>query len=101
MSHRTDASHNTFVSGGSDGFISIWDHSAKKRMKLYPKYPTAISALAFSPDGTKLAIGASYEHDNAVPEVDRLKVSLFVKDTVMDDCKVRLASLRVLVFISH
>ncbi|ORY34717.1 WD40-repeat-containing domain protein [Naematelia encephala] len=79
--------HNTFASGGSDGFISIWDHSAKKRMKLYPKYPTSISSLAFSPDGSKLAIGASYEHDNAVNEHDRGTIMLLVKDTVMEDCK--------------
>lgn len=80
--------HNTFASGGSDGFISIWDHQTKKRMKLYPKFPTAISALSFSPDGTKLAIGASYEHDNAVQGEDQGKVLLFIKDTVMDDCRV-------------
>ncbi|KAE8542512.1 hypothetical protein D1P53_001291 [Cryptococcus gattii VGV] len=80
--------HNTFASGGSDGFISIWDHNAKKRMKLYPKYPAPISALAFSPDGTKLAIGASYEHDNAItkPEEQAI-VMVLVKNTVMDDCK--------------
>ncbi|WWD20314.1 hypothetical protein CI109_104790 [Kwoniella shandongensis] len=80
--------HNTFASGGSDGFISIWDHNAKKRMKLYPKYPTAVSALAFSPDGSKLAIGASYEHDNAVskPE-DQGRVLILIKDTVYEDCK--------------
>lgn len=82
------SSHNTFASGGSDGFISIWDHSAKKRMKLYPKYPTAISALSFSPDGSKLAIGASYEHDNAVGESDRGRILVLIKDTVMEDCKV-------------
>lgn len=57
-------------------------------MKLYPKYPTAISALSFSPDGSKLAIGASYEHDNAVQGEDQGKVLLFIKDTVMDDCRV-------------
>ena len=55
---------------------------------MYPKYPTAISALAFSPDGSKLVIGASYEHDNAVGELDRQRVMLLVKDTVMEDCKV-------------
>lgn len=83
-------SHNTFASGGSDGAISIWDHNAKKRMKLYPRLPTAVSALAFSPDGTKLAIAASYEHDNAISAAeDQSKVMLLVKDTVMDDCRVR------------
>ena len=57
-------------------------------MKLYPKYPTAISALAFSPDGTKLAIGASYEHDNAVSVEDQGRVMMLIKNTVMEDCKV-------------
>lgn len=57
-------------------------------MKVYPKYPTAISALAFSPDGSKLVIGASYEHDNAVSEGERGRVMVLVKDTVMEDCKV-------------
>lgn len=59
-------------------------------MKLYSKYPTAISALAFSPDGTKLAIGASYEHDNAVAESDRGMNLIYIKDTVMEDCRVSL-----------
>ena len=59
-------------------------------MKLYSKYPTAISALAFSPDGSKLAIGASYEHDNAVAEGERGMNLVYIKDTVMDDCRVSL-----------
>ncbi|GMK54973.1 hypothetical protein CspeluHIS016_0200290 [Cutaneotrichosporon spelunceum] len=79
--------HNTFASGGSDGILSIWDHSAKKRMRLYPKYPSAISALSFAPDGTRLAIGVSYEHDNAVPPAEQNTVMLLLKETVMDDCK--------------
>ena len=98
--HPADSSHNTFASGGSDGFISIWDHSAKKRMKLYSKYPTAISALAFSPDGTKLAIGASYEHDNAVAEAERGMNLVFVKETVMEDCKVSRDSARPSVYFA-
>ena len=57
-------------------------------MKLYPKYPTAISCMAFSPDGTKLAIGASYEHDNAVAEAERGTIMLLIKVSVMTDCKV-------------
>ncbi|WVO13889.1 hypothetical protein L204_101513 [Cryptococcus depauperatus] len=80
--------HNTFVSGGSDGYVSVWDHNAKKRMKLYPKYLAPISALVFSPDGTKLAIGASYEHDNAVDKPEEQNVVMvLIKSTVMDDCK--------------
>lgn len=57
-------------------------------MRLYPKYPSAISALSFSPDGTRLAIGVSYEHDNAVPAAEQKTIMLLLKETVMDDCKV-------------
>lgn len=84
-------SHNTFASGGSDGTVSIWDHNAKKRMKQYPAFPTEVSCLAFSPDGEKLAIGASYEHDNGIAQPDQMgKTALLIKTTVMDDCRVSL-----------
>ncbi|GHJ84219.1 hypothetical protein NliqN6_0621 [Naganishia liquefaciens] len=80
--------HNTFASGGSDGTVSIWDHNAKKRMKQYPAFATEVSCLAFSPDGEKLAIGVSYEHDNGVSQPDLMgKTALLVKTTVMDDCR--------------
>lgn len=75
--------------------LSVWDHSAKKRMRLYPKYPTAISALAFSPDGARLAIGVSYEHDNSVTDPkEQTTVMLLVKETVMDDCKVSMTRVK-------
>ncbi len=88
-------SHNTFVSGGSDHTLSIWDHLSKKRMKLYSKYPHEVSALSFSPDGEKLAIGVSYEHDNGMlgkGEEEIGKRGLMVKMTVMDDCRVSVAN---------
>ena len=92
MPHNVDhfpLSHNTFASGGSDGTVSIWDHNAKKRMKQYPPFATEVSCLAFSPDGEKLAIGVSYEHDNGVSQPDLMgKTALLVKTTVMDDCRV-------------
>jgi len=51
------------ATGGSDGTVAVWDHRAKKRIKLYNRLPTAISALAFSSDGTRLAIGVSSMQD--------------------------------------
>jgi cell cycle arrest protein BUB3 len=50
----------TFVSGGSDGFVSCWDAQNKKRLSQFPEYATSISSLAFNRDGSLLAIAASY-----------------------------------------
>ena len=52
--------YNTFASGGSDATVSIWDHKVKKRLRQYQRYAVPVAALAFSADGTRLAIGASY-----------------------------------------
>ena len=35
----------------------------KKRLRQYPKYPTAVPSVAFNCDGTKLAVGVSYTWD--------------------------------------
>ena len=55
--------YNTFASGGSDATVSIWDHKVKKRLRQYQRYAVPVAALAFSADGTRLAIGASYTWD--------------------------------------
>ncbi|KAK6185395.1 hypothetical protein SNE40_007640 [Patella caerulea] len=52
--------YNTFATGGSDGFVNIWDGFNKKRLCQFHKYPTSISSLAFSNDGSVLAIASSY-----------------------------------------
>lgn len=59
--------HNTFASGGSDGFVNIWDGFNKKRLCQFHRYPTGIASLAFSPDGAVLAIASSYMYENDEP----------------------------------
>ncbi|XP_061482176.1 mitotic checkpoint protein BUB3-like isoform X1 [Rhineura floridana] len=54
---------NTFATGGSDGFINIWDPFKKKRLYWFHRYPTSIASLAFSNDGTTLAIASSYMYE--------------------------------------
>lgn len=49
-----------FFSGGSDGLVNIWDGFNKKRLCQFHRYDTSISSLAFSSDGTTLAIACSY-----------------------------------------
>jgi len=68
--------YQTFATGGSDGFVSTWDGFNKKRLCIYHRYPTTISALAFTENGDKLAIGSSYldettiESGSYIPEPD-------------------------------
>ncbi|ESO81944.1 hypothetical protein LOTGIDRAFT_223691 [Lottia gigantea] len=52
--------YNTFATGGSDGYVNIWDGFNKKRLCQFHKYPTSIASLAFSNDGSVLAIASSY-----------------------------------------
>mmetsp|Transcript_34408 Transcript_34408/g.111065 ORF Transcript_34408/g.111065 Transcript_34408/m.111065 type:complete len:338 (-) Transcript_34408:287-1300(-) len=50
----------TFATGGCDGVVNVWDGAKKKRVCQFSRYSTSLSALDFSPDGTHLAIAASY-----------------------------------------
>lgn len=90
--------YGTLATGGSDGTVAVWDHRAKKRIKLYNRLPTAISALAFSGDGSRLAIGVSSMQDvTSDARREELKqrgddpnhVSIVVK-TIGEELKVRL-----------
>lgn len=54
--HRT---HNTFATGGSDGFVNIWDPFNKKRLCQFHRYLNDIAALSFSWDGSMIAIAVS------------------------------------------
>lgn len=79
--------YNTFVSAGSDGVVSIWDHKSKKRLRQYPKYHSAVPSVGFNCDGTKLAVGVSYtweEGEEGAKTAQR--PSVFVR-TTGDECK--------------
>lgn len=52
--------HGTFVTGGCDNIVNVWDPINKKRLKQYPAYPTSIASVDFNHDGTLLAIASSY-----------------------------------------
>jgi len=79
--------YNTFASAGSDGTVSIWDHKSKKRLRQYVKYPAAVPAIAFNCDGTKLAVGVSYNWDEGAEGAKAAaKPSIFIRD-VGDEVK--------------
>lgn len=48
--------YGTFASGGGDATAALWDAEAKRRMKVYPRFPDSVAALAFSADGHYLAV---------------------------------------------
>jgi len=56
--------YNTFATGGSDGFVNIWDGANKKRLCQFHRYPTSIASLSFSADGSVLAIASSYSYEH-------------------------------------
>jgi len=55
--------HGTFATGGCDGFVAIWDGQNKKRLAQLYQYPTSISSLSFSEDGSMLAVASSYTYE--------------------------------------
>ena len=54
----------TFATGGGDGYVNFWDGEARKRLAQVGRFPTSVSALAFSPNGAILAIASSYAHED-------------------------------------
>jgi len=61
--------YGTFATGGCDGIVNIWDGQNKKRLAQFHKYPTSISSLSFSEDGTTLAIASSYTFEEGEKDV--------------------------------
>ena len=85
-SNKLSCSHGTFASGGSDGTVSLWDHTAKKRLKQLPKFKDGVPALAFSADGAKLAVAVSYCWDEGEKPASLSKTSVFIRD-IGDEAK--------------
>lgn len=83
-------SHNTFASAGGDGTVSIWDHTAKKRLRQYPKYAISVQDIAFNVDGSRLAVGVSYGWENGAEQAAKSLGSthIYVRE-VGDEVKVR------------
>ena len=52
------------VTGGSDKNIFFWDYRSKKRISQISSLPSSVSSLAFSYDGSYLAIASSYLYEN-------------------------------------
>ncbi|PIK55477.1 budding uninhibited by benzimidazoles 3-like [Apostichopus japonicus] len=78
--------HNTFASGGSDGYVNIWDGFNKKRLCQFHRYPTSISSLAFSNDGSTLAIASSYMFEMG-EDVEHPEDAIFIRNVSDQETK--------------
>lgn len=83
--------YNTFATGGSDGSVSVWDGIQKKRLwRLNRPFPTSITSLAFSQDGSRMALAVSYDFSTgSSPSEPRLinYAQLIVREVSDEDVK--------------
>ncbi|XP_053669133.1 mitotic checkpoint protein BUB3 [Anopheles marshallii] len=71
--------YNTFATGGSDGYVNIWDGFNKKRLCQFHLYDSSISSLCFSDDGSTLAIACSYMDEAENPPQPSPQPTLYVR----------------------
>lgn len=50
----------TFVTGGCDGIVNVWDGNNKKRICQFPPFSTSVASVDFNLDGRLLAVASSY-----------------------------------------
>lgn len=103
--------HSTFATGGSDALVNIWDPFNKKRLCQFHKfvclflnfwlktriviiteicfvrYPTSVSSLSFSADGSLLAIAASYQYELAQAPTPLPEDQIFIRKVTDQDTK--------------
>ncbi|KAJ2510875.1 mitotic spindle checkpoint protein Bub3 [Coemansia sp. RSA 1939] len=77
--------HHTFVTGGSDGAVSLWDPENKKRLKQYQGYPTSVSSLDFNASGSVLAVSSSYTYEEG--EKDHPPDSIWIRPIAENETK--------------
>lgn len=79
--------YGTFASGGGDGAVVLWDGTAKKRIRSYPKYPSSVSSLSFSSNGKYLLVGISPGFEDGKDEIAEGAVNVIVKELGENEAK--------------
>ncbi|KAI9717199.1 MAG: hypothetical protein M1828_007392 [Chrysothrix sp. TS-e1954] len=72
--------HGTFVTGGGDGVVSLWDADHKRRIRQYQRLPASIAALSFSSDGKRLATGVCPGFEDGKEDVEMGPVKVYVRE---------------------
>lgn len=79
--------YNTFATGGSDGYVNVWDGFNKKRLCQFHRYNTSITSLSFSQNGTVLAISCSYLHEMERPPTEDLENTVYIRHVTDQETK--------------
>ncbi|CAD0084897.1 unnamed protein product [Aureobasidium vineae] len=77
----------TFVSGGGDGFVVLWDGVTKRRIRQYQAYPSSVSSVSWSSDGRYLAIAISPGFEDGNEVISEGQVKLFIRELADGEAK--------------
>ncbi|CAJ1962495.1 unnamed protein product [Cylindrotheca closterium] len=76
---------SSFVTGGCDGALFIWDGMNKKKLTTISSFPTSISSVAFNWDGTELAVASSYTFEEG--DRDHPQDEILVRKVLDSECQ--------------
>ena len=65
--------------------MNIWDPFNKKRLCQFHRYPTSIASLAFSNDGSTLAIASSYMQEQG--DISHPEDTIFIRQVTDAETK--------------
>ncbi|KAL1505240.1 hypothetical protein ABEB36_004847 [Hypothenemus hampei] len=84
--------HNTFATGGSDGYVNVWDGFNKKRLCQFHQYLTSVTSLSFSHNGSVLAIGCSYFLEEDKPPSSLPEDTIYIRSVTDQETKPKYSS---------
>jgi len=77
----------TFLTGGGDGAVVLWDGVNKRRIRQYSGFASSIAGTAWSPDGKLLAVGVSPPFVDGQEEVDQNLIKISIRAIPESDLK--------------
>lgn len=60
--------HGTFMTGGSDGNVQLWDGVQRKKLPVSYSFPNSVADVKFNNEGTIMAVASSYTFESGPKE---------------------------------
>jgi len=71
--------NGTFATGGCDGVVNIYDAAARKKVCELGSYNNSIASLAFSSDGSRIAVASSYTYEKGCDDPAGREDNIFIR----------------------